>query len=138
MSNSDIAGVPVAWEVRNSEISYRGMFAAKKEADAMADQLDEEGYSQSTVRALYTAPEWQPIETAPKDGTQVLGYGEAAGEIHGPSGICGIEVMNYCGTTGDFAGFDWGIAGDAYANWFRPTHWMPLPLPPAPNQGEAS
>jgi hypothetical protein len=74
---------------------------------------------------------WQPIETAPKDGTPVLAFGFTAGEINGPGDCEAIEVATYEGPGGDWPGFDWSIAGDAYANWIAPTHWMPLPPPPA-------
>jgi hypothetical protein len=74
--------------------------------------------------------EWQPMDTAPRDGTRVLGFGESAGEINGPSGEMEIEVMAYDSPRTDYAGYEWRIAGDAYANWFKPTHWQPLPAPP--------
>jgi hypothetical protein len=59
--------------------------------------------------------DWQPIETAPKDGTRVLTFG--------PDRI----VTAY---------FDPGVRGherEFPAGWrgaFEPTHWMPLPAPP--------
>jgi hypothetical protein len=83
----------------------------------------------NTARAR-EASAWRPIETAPKDGTPVLAYGEPAGEISGPSGVMTIEVACYQ-PGGDYRGFDWSIAGDAYGNWFKPTHWMPLPDAPS-------
>ncbi len=58
---------------------------------------------------------WQPIETAPKDGTEVLvwdGYGVK---------IAWWEP--YRRTTGGV----WFYDGDNYT-W--PTHWMPLPEEP--------
>lgn len=75
--------------------------------------------------------EWQPIETAPRDGTVLLGFGEAAGEINGP--FCKNEVAPICWSGGrsDYPGYEWTLTcGDAYACWMRPTHWMPLPTPP--------
>jgi hypothetical protein len=60
--------------------------------------------------------EWQPIETAPKDGTLILGV---KFDTDGQPWL---------------AAFEWIIAGiwDAYqweVDW-EPTHWMPLPAPP--------
>lgn len=58
--------------------------------------------------------DWQPIETAPKDGTLVLTIGHPDTRI--PS------IFN-------FKGKSWGpeifLDGGYY-----PTHWMPLPKPP--------
>ena len=71
-----------------------------------------------------------PIETVPKDGTAVLLYGPAAGEI---SGIDAIEAwrIGYYATGGDYDGFDWACSdGDAYAVWIKPSHWAKLPDPP--------
>jgi hypothetical protein len=79
--------------------------------------------------------EWQPIETAPRDGTLLLVWGKVwAGEIsrvlenrHGDFGLA-----SYSDGKSDFAGRDWWdcAGGDAYATWCCPTHWMPLPAPP--------
>lgn len=58
--------------------------------------------------------QWQPIETAPKDGTEILVCNHATLDIwfyHVASWMDGLEWWN----------------GDARVN---PTHWMPLPQPP--------
>lgn len=70
------------------------------------------------VEALQTAGAWQPIETAPKDGTGILlsapvGFGW---RIVGGSWNCGDSlVMPHWMSP---------VAG------FQPTHWMPLAAPP--------
>src|ERR1700761_7139543 len=73
---------------------------------------------------------WQPIETAPRDGTEVLVYGLFAGEINGPCDKPEYGIACHTGGTPrtDYPGFDWyAVGGDAYAVWAKPTHWMPLP-----------
>lgn len=67
--------------------------------------------------------EWQPIETAPKDGTAFLAFEPSEDDDPPRIGVC------YISTSGDLienvsAGF-----ADDYS--FAPTHWMPLPEPPA-------
>ena len=77
--------------------------------------------------------EWQPIETAPKDGTAVLLWGLWAGEINGPDETPRVDIGQFTDGRSDYAGNDWWqlLTGDAYACWMQPTHWMPLPPPPA-------
>lgn len=58
--------------------------------------------------------EWKPIETAPKDGTETLGYDAAEQKIF---------VMHYSKCS-------WARDGDDYDLIVSPTHWMPLPDPP--------
>jgi hypothetical protein len=59
---------------------------------------------------------WQPIETAPKDGTPVLCF-----EPHSMGGYCFVAAPNEDG--------DW-CDNLATLNTYKPTHWMPLPAPP--------
>lgn len=76
--------------------------------------------------------EWQPIETAPKDGTIVLACGKWAGEIGGIGHAPEILAVSFSGST-DYKGFDWSVEGTSgYAAWLKPTHWMPLPAAPTP------
>jgi hypothetical protein len=55
--------------------------------------------------------DWQPISTAPKDGTWVLLYSQHDG----------IRI-------GNWDRIEWADDGDGVA--LEPTHWMPLPEPP--------
>ena len=61
--------------------------------------------------------QWQPIETAPKDGTEILVFGESGVATDSWSPGC------YVSETED-AEAGWSMLGH--------THWMPLP--PAPEQ----
>lgn len=58
------------------------------------------------------AMQWQPIETAPKDGTHVL--------LHEPNGFSGVAGLCHFGMWLYFPGLE----------PIYPTHWMPLPAPP--------
>ncbi len=74
--------------------------------------------------------EWQPIETAPKDGTDIFGYGLWAGEITGPEQmIKSVDIIRWNNGLSDFPGDEWWecLTGDYYATWLEPTHWMPIP-----------
>ena len=70
---------------------------------------------------------WQPIETAPKDGSMVLlsdGTYVDAGFYHDGSGCYGHR-----GGAGFFCEEDRGNL--LTASNFQATHWMPLPPPPS-------
>lgn len=70
---------------------------------------------------------WQPIETAPKDGTEIW------------LGCPGHRAVGYWGTLGVLPGWisrmgptpydgDWPIEEHLGGN--QPTHWQPAPEPP--------
>jgi hypothetical protein len=62
---------------------------------------------------LNRLPEWQPIETAPKDDM--------------------IEVLTWNGTSVAVATWAWDWKWQTSGlPAFEPTHWMPLPEPPEP------
>ena len=76
---------------------------------------------------------WQPIETAPKDGTDIIVM-----HVH-------IETQIVHAAFWIKGGADYGLDDDDTGwwsydksecsrikldNWLTPTHWMPLPEPP--------
>lgn len=62
---------------------------------------------------------WQPIETAQKEALEpVLLYG--ASEIYKEATVIGWWSSNHC---------NWLESGDG-AQYFYPSHWMPLPQQP--------
>ena len=70
---------------------------------------------------------WRPIETAPKDGTEILVYCPRLG-------VCGPakwDVNKFAKTPRPFWSH-WGerIWGVTWVRSDQPTHWMPLPGPP--------
>lgn len=68
--------------------------------------------------------EWQPIETAPKDGTRILVFSHAWG--------CDIFGMAYWfqGETCDWIAHSLWAEPDKFKGSFLPTHWLPLPQAP--------
>lgn len=63
--------------------------------------------------------QWQPIETAPKDGTPILAVSEAhIKEGWSPQVIEWSDVWMYSECFDEFM--------------FEPTHWMPIPAAPTP------
>ena len=86
-----------------------------------SDGIVGHGDSQGEVGVM----EWQPIDTAPEYSGAVLGYGLTTGEINGSREAPVIAVIRPQGA-------GWVVAeGDYYTVWMEPTHWMPLPEPPA-------
>jgi hypothetical protein len=72
--------------------------------------------SPSGIEDVREAAGWQPIETAPKDGTEIV----CLDEIYG-------KRWRYAAV---WNGIQWYTGfGDSWPN-ARPTHWMPLPDPP--------
>lgn len=61
---------------------------------------------------------WQPIETAPKDGTEILLY-------------VGIMKHDYAVAHWNERYWQMGVHQDRfYSEFGQPTHWMPLPEAP--------
>ena len=79
--------------------------------------------------------DWQPIETAPKDGTPILCFNPLVGAYNS------AYTTRWTGTAEEYdrrtyegfpCGF-WpkGLDGFPFGQWdCHPSHWMPLPPPP--------
>ena len=68
--------------------------------------------------------DWQPIETAPKDGTPILAW--PCGDGWGGKFP---YVVQWVPPNEHHDGLWREAAGEQYDD-FDPTHWMPLPEPP--------
>lgn len=71
---------------------------------------------------------WQPIETAPRDGTEFLAYSTRCGK-------CDVVVWRDFGSYGYFDPVQSDGECGPFENEFGygsddATHWMPLPEPP--------
>ena len=68
---------------------------------------------------------WQPIETAPKDGTRILAYSRMARVLyaHRERTYPDIAVVAF---TDDW----WSNTAFEHHRFPHPTHWMPLPEKP--------
>jgi len=66
-------------------------------------------------------PKWQPIETAPKDGTAILGAYQFQGETDW------YGIVRFIKDLPDGPSWVDQFCDD---KWMEPTHWMPMPEPP--------
>ena len=77
--------------------------------------------------------EWQDIETAPKDGEEIL-CGRFTGDARAMrEGFMSVDWYRTKGVGG--ATFD-GFGHFNNSSW-PPTHWMPLPSPPKPTNSQS-
>jgi hypothetical protein len=97
----------------------------------IAEWVDAGGEAHSVIQRqmedrakLRAALQWQPIETAPKDGTPILAREKGAGPA--------VYMMCTMWSGSELEGWRIpGARGWTNARWFHPTHWMHLPPPPA-------
>lgn len=76
---------------------------------------------------------WQPIETAPKDGTEILIF-RPIGTQHDPwMFVATWQQCDGCGSVVDGGIFMSNACVDSYVGTTHATHWMPLPEPPQEN-----
>lgn len=105
----------------------------------MTSQAPTQGPTDAGLTARVLSSEWQPIETAPKDGSRYLIYVPRVATDSDSSWFT-VLVASYVG------GYD---SGDVWFTMLRgkektygediydPTHWMPLPTPPTNPKGAA-
>ena len=109
----NISGGEKGWAVINSNGRFGDEIVAgyltEKDAEVCLAALVPTNRNGRT----WAMSEWQPIETAPRDGTEILLWEDGY--------ILGSWVEEY----GYFADPD----GHLWKNR-QPTHWMPLPAPP--------
>lgn len=108
--------------------------------DSLANRLTQWLVSQPSLRDYLRQRQgkkpdfgkWQPIETAPRDGTWVLLTGGEDTENYGENGpVVSARWWQEYGPDGDWY---WAYAywDSAWRSEYKnPTHWMPPPDPPA-------
>lgn len=87
----------------------------------------------SELEAELRQREWQPIETAPKDGTHIWLFSNGDHQCAGYWLITSGEDYHWEGWI-----FADELLADVKPDGLDPTHWMPLPAAPAGGEGEAN
>lgn len=89
--------------------------------DAMLGGIEE-------IERLRAERAWQPISTAPKDGTKILAHCQPCHIDGGPMSFDYVNVVWWRSEKFKDSQWKWRHAlNDSAA---EPTHWMPLPPPP--------
>ena len=128
-------GEPVAWLI---QCQHSGL-VEQAEPNDKSDRPDEWSDSFPVFReqpapvAVVMPDLWQPIETAPKDGTEIIlrkgdrvtsgawtEWSKADAEFHGTTGV-------YLGQVEYDSGSLWASWDGGFCNDDHPTHWQPLP-----------
>lgn len=76
---------------------------------------------------------WQPIDTAPKDGSRILlFYSKSRKEGVTETAVGRWEIQKYHDRPRPYWENEKYIGDVSYKRENPPTHWMPLPSPPSP------
>jgi len=111
----------VAKAIRDEVSRGIGLARLFSEDSARAALSAAEPFIQARIAAAVEPGGWQPIETAPKDGTWLLGWANDNAPYRISWGRNHNDRLAWCTTFGSFV--------EGYI-----THWRPLPAPPAIRQ----
>lgn len=130
-----LQGEPVAWEVTGGGVKP-GLFTYKPgwAVEDPAYEVRALTYAEQPAPVAVVLPDlWQPIETAPKDGTEIIlrksdrvtsgawtEWSKAEAEFHGTTGA-------YLGQVEYDSGALWSSWDGGFCDDDHPTHWQPLP-----------
>lgn len=130
----------VARRIDESFAELRAKLAAAQEESkrhkAMFDAInaDFSKLEDQLAKAEQRVAEWQPIETAPKDGTRILGWCAEFGARETKMNFYGEGSIGHAnwksGKGPRESGWDWTEPKNGWGLNWNPTHWMPLPTPP--------
>lgn len=130
---------------RLREIESNGMhyFHVRETLQKAAEEIlrlrAELATAKSELEQAQQAMEWQPIETAPMDGTVVLvPYQLNGNDVHGYAPWTRVRVVMAWNTSNgwemcfmeDGAADSEGFSSQFFMSIPTPTHWLPLPRPP--------
>jgi hypothetical protein len=77
---------------------------------------------------------WMPIETAPQDGTKILGWNEKFGARETQMTFYGEGSPGFAawksGKGPKESGWNWSEPKSNWSHTWKPTHWMPMPAAP--------
>lgn len=104
------------------------------------DRDQERTWLESNAIKLAPQPQWQPIETAPRDGTEILVYRKDCGVLLArwialSEFLTDSEIEKSCLTSEEADEPDWFYAdfvAGGRLDGGTCTHWQPLPQPPQP------
>jgi hypothetical protein len=119
----DVCGQPLKRHDYGAGIPICPGIYAPGYRSTLNDKIAEQAVTIERLSAELERRQWQPIETAPRDGTNILaivsGNHPDSGEAFTPEVVFWRidQWWNDC----------WGYDSTDY----EPTHWMPLPEPPA-------
>jgi len=83
------------------------------------------GPTDAGLTARVLSSEWQPISTAPKDGTYILAFPSLR------------EIPLVLVWERDLGPAFWRVPLSGQETPYEPTHWMPIPTPPTNPKGAA-
>ena len=110
----------------------------KGQEDLLSDSLDLTHKAITAIKQARSAPvqepvAWMPIETAPQDGTKILGWNEEFGARETKMNFFGEGSLGFAawklGNGPKESGWNWSEPKSNCGNTWTPTHWMPLLTP---------
>lgn len=122
---------PLEWGVKPGEYAHDYIRADLVHADA---ELAKQHHAEVFGAGVDLSPQWQPIDTAPKDGTVVdlwckRSWNPPTSHVR-ETGKYYCTTHNLWRTEGETHYVEATFAPDACHRHLIPTHWVPLPASP--------
>jgi hypothetical protein len=97
-------------------------------------QISSAAIQQALATPVQEPVAWMPIETAPQDGTKILGWNEKFGARETQMTFYGEGSPGFAAWKSrkgpKESGWNWSEPKSNWSHTWKPTHWMPMPAAP--------